>query len=150
MQERAAPAAPGGHAVAQHVEDGVEVRPRERPEGIGPPDERPEILDPDLARRRQGDHLLGEDVERVRGDAEAVELARADRPHGRRRLHEVVPREREDDPRRHGAEGVPRATDALNEGGERARRADVTDEVDRADVDPELERRRRDHHRDLA
>src|SRR5437773_767837 len=45
---------------------------------------------------------------------------------------------------------VPRAPDALEERPDRARRADLTDEVHRPDVDPQLERRRRHDRPDLA
>ena len=49
-----------------------------------------------------------------------------------------------------GAARVPRAADALEERRDRPRRADVAHEVDRADVDAELERGGGHHDRDLA
>ena len=48
------------------------------------------------------------------------------------------------------AERVARAADALEQRRDRARRAELDDEIDRADVDAELERRGRDRALDLA
>ena len=44
---------------------------------------------------------------------------------------------------------VPRPADALKAARDRLRALDLDDEVDRAHVDPELERRGRDQARDL-
>jgi hypothetical protein len=150
VDERAPPAAARGDAVAQHGDDVVEVLPREPPVRPRAAHQREEIVRADLARRHRGDALLRQDVERVLGDAEPVQLPRAHGAHGGRGLHEVVAREREDDPLRHGAHRVAGAADALDERGQRPRRAHVADEVDGAHVDAQLEGRRRHHHRHLA
>ena len=100
--------------------------------------------------RGDRDALLREDVARAGGHRERVELAGAHRAHGGRRLHQIVARERKDDALRHRAARVSGAADALDQRREGARRADVAHQVDRADVDAELERRRRHHERDLA
>ena len=84
------------------------------------------------------------------GMLEAVELAGLDGAHGRGALHELVAREREEDALRHRAERVAGAADALQQRRERARRAEVADEIDVADVDAELERGGRDDHRHRA
>ena len=75
---------------------------------------------------------------------------RRDREHERRALDEVVARRREQPPLRHGAAPVAGAADALHGHRNRSRRSNLTDEIDRADVDAELERRRRDDHAQLA
>jgi hypothetical protein len=54
----------------------------------------------------------------------------------RRRLHELVEREREDPALRNAIERVARAADALEQRRDRARRAHLDHEVDLADVDP--------------
>ena len=84
------------------------------------------------------------------GIVEAVELAGADGAHRGGALHQLVARQREEDALRHRAEPVAGAADALQQRGERARRAEVADEVDVADVDAELERRGRDDDRHRA
>src|SRR5690606_14447585 len=67
-----------------------------------------------------------------------------------RALDELVAGQREEPPFGHPSEPVARPADALQERGDRARRADLADEVDVADVDAELERRRRDDGLELA
>src|SRR5690606_1383585 len=62
----------------------------------------------------------------------------------RRALDELVAGQREQPPLRRAPEPVPGPADALQERGDRPRRADLADEVDVADVDAELERGRRD------
>ena len=75
--------------------------------------QRPQLLDADLSRRHRGGALLGEDVERVLGHGEAVELSGVDRTHRGGSLDEVVARQREEDAARHGAARVAGAANAL-------------------------------------
>jgi hypothetical protein len=96
------------------------------------------------------DELLREDVEGPRRDRERVERALAHRADEGRALDELVPRQREHSPLRRRAERVARAADALEQRRDRARRADLHDELDGADVDPELEGRGRDDAADLG
>ena len=70
----------------------------------------------------------------------AVEDAVADAAQERRRLDQLVEREREQPALGDAAERVAGAAHALEEGGDRARGADLDDEVHVADVDPQLER----------
>jgi hypothetical protein len=148
VEQRRAPPAARGHAVGEHVEDRLECRAVEVAIRIArrasartprrpsrPPRSTPRTAAPGW---------------RAPGGRERVELARTDRADGRRALHEVVAREREEDALRQRPAGVSGPADPLDRGRERARRADVAHEVDRADVDAELERRGRDHDRDLA
>src|SRR5690606_3754254 len=62
----------------------------------------------------------------------------------RRAFDELVARQRKEPPLRQPTEAVPRAADALQERRDRARGAELADEVDVTDVDAELERGRRD------
>ena len=74
------------------------------------------------------------------------------RPHQRRALDQLIARRREDAPLRLGRvlDLVARSADALQRDGDRSRRADLADEIDRADVDAELERRRGDNRLQLS
>ena len=87
-----------------------------------------------------GDDLLGEDVERGDGREEAVEAPGLDGADERGALDELVARRREEAALRREAEGVAGAADALEEGRHAARRLELADEVDGADVDAEFER----------
>ncbi len=89
---------------------------------------------------RGGHDLLGQDVERLLGDDQAVELAPAHRVHQGRALDQLVAGEREEPPLGQAAEMVAGPPDALEQGGDRARRAELADQVHRADVDPQLQR----------
>ena len=65
-------------------------------------------------------------------------------------LDEVAAELREEHPATHGPDLVPGATHALETGGDRGRRLDLDDEVDRAHVDAQLETARRDDGRQGA
>ena len=140
MDERAAPAPTGGEAFGQHARDRVEIR-------AGQGAERPGAAQPIIKLRLRPilrcdfrDDLLRQHVERPVGHDEAVKLPATDAVDKRRALHQIVARERKQAPLGRAADGVARAADALQEGRDRARRTDLTDEIDVADVDPELER----------
>ena len=84
------------------------------------------------------------------GSVEPVELTAAHRIEKRRALHQVIARQREQPPLGRAADAVARAADALQEGGDRARRAQLAHEVDFTDVDAELERGGRHQRAQLA
>ena len=71
---------------------------------------------------------------------EAVELAAPHAVDKRGALDEIVARERKQPALGRAADRVAGTADALQEGRDRARRADLADEIDVADVDAELER----------
>ncbi len=87
-----------------------------------------------------GHDLLGEHVERPERDAIALERSATEPAHERGALDELVPAHREEPSPRDAALHVRRAADALQRDVERARRAELDDEVHVADVDAELER----------
>ncbi len=63
---------------------------------------------------------------------------------------EIAAKLREDDALAHGVDPVTAAADALEPAGDRRRRLDLDDEIDRAHVDAELERRGRDKRAQVA
>ena len=131
------------HVVEEVVGDLVEVR--------APPDEAGDVVDAHLgAGGGMSDDLLGEDVERVAQVAGVLDLT-VEHPTGDdRRLDQVATVLREDRPLTRFADLVARATDPLEAAVHRTRRLDLDDQVDRAHVDTELERRRRDDRSQLA
>src|SRR5690606_12973248 len=94
--------------------------------------------------------LLCQNVERGFERANPVELARADRVQSRHGLDELVPRQREDAALRRARDRVAGAPDTLQERRDAPNGPDLTDQVDRPDIDPELERRGRDEDAQLA
>ena len=145
-----APAAPRGEAGREHLDDGVEVLPLEVAERPGAPDQGEQPVLGPLLGRHGGHDVLGQDVERPLRDDQAIELAAANGVHQGGALDQLVAGEREEPPLGEAAEVVPGAADPLQQGGDRPRRAELADEVDRADVDPQLQRRRGHQGGELA
>ena len=71
---------------------------------------------------------------------EAVQIAMPDRAHQRRAFEQVVARGREQAAFGNRAAPVARTSDALQRHGNRARRIDLADQVDSADIDAEFQR----------
>ena len=86
-----------------------------------------------------GHDLLGEDVQRSDRGMEHVEVAGADRGQERGAFHELVAGHRVEAPGRCPLHVVVGPPHPLQEGGDRPRGADLADELDRSDVDAELE-----------
>ena len=165
----AAPAPGRRHPLAQHVQDLLEVAAGNVPERVRSPHQLPEGFLGDARRRRglgqerqglpglvggreachRGHHLLGEHVQRLAHQPDTVQLTPAhgvDRGGG---LEQVVSGQRVQDALGDGAQPVPRAPDPLQQRGDGARRPDVADQLDVADVDAQLQRRGGHHHRHL-
>ena len=124
--------------------DGVEILARQVAIGPGAAHQREQLVLAPFARADLGDDLLRQHVERLLGDREAIELAAAHAVEQRRAFDQLVARQREQPALGRAADRVAGAADPLQEAGDRARRAELADEVDVADVDAELERGGRD------
>jgi hypothetical protein len=150
VEERRGAAGTLADALAEHLDDLVEVLALEVAVGGGATDEVEEgVVGPVLASAL-GDELLGEDVEGGDGLDDAVEEAAADGADEGGALDELVAGRGEEAAVRTEAEGMAGAADALEEGGDGAGRADLDDEVDGADVDAELQGGRADEGAHLA
>ena len=79
MDERAAPAAPGGEAFGQHLTTAAKSSRVSVAIGPGAAKQREELVLAPFLRRDFGDDLLRQHVERLFGNREAVELAAARR-----------------------------------------------------------------------
>ena len=131
-------------------------------------DDRHELLAPEIAVGRRvleprvqgvdrqrlggdgGDDLLGQDVERRFGRHDPVELTFLDRSHDGRRLQQLLASGHDDPALGRAAQQVPGAAHALQGRRDVARRLELDDQVDRADVDAELERGGGDQRAQLA
>ena len=148
--QRAAPAAPRAKPSASIADDGSEILARQRAIRPGAAQQREELVLVPFPCRDFGDDLLRQHVERLLRDREAVEFAAADAVEQRRAFDQLVARQRKEAALRRAVDGVARAADALQEGRDRARRAELADEIDLADVDAELERGGRHQRLQLA
>ena len=119
----------------------------------GAPDELQQLVLADALlapRGHLGDDLLGEDVKRLLGRVQRIEAPAPDRRQQRGALDELVARGRVDDAARDAGAVVVCAAHPLQEGGDAVRRADLADQLDGADVDSQLQRRRGDQRAKLA
>ena len=140
MHVGASGASTGLDAGRHQRDDLVELGAGERGERRGPTDQREQIVGAPLPGRGLGDDLLGNDVERELRRDDRVEPTGAYRDQQRGALDQRVAREGIE-PTLGGTEaGVVRPTDPLEERGDAAGRADLAHQLDRADIDPELER----------
>jgi hypothetical protein len=141
---------PRGNPLAQHLDQGVEIAPVQIAVGRGGPEEREEIVFPPAFTGALGHDLLREHIQRGNRRMGRVQLAFLDRPHQGGALHQLVARGREETAFGGPPEGMARAADPLEEAAHATRRLELADEVDRADVDPELERGGRDQRAQAA
>ena len=140
MDQRAAPPAPCGEAVGEHAQYrriGLALQIAVRP---GAPDQREQLGLVPVLRVDLGGDLLSDHVEWRHRHDQAVELAAIDAVDQRRAFNEVVIGERKQPALRLTTDAMARAADALEESCDRARRAELADQIDVADIDAELER----------
>ena len=144
VNESPPPAAARAEPVGQHRHHRGEILARQRAVRPSAAHERVEVGLVPFLRRDFGDDLLGEHVERLLGDDQPVELAAAHTVEQGCAFDELVARQREQTALGGAGDCMPRAPDALQEAGDRARRAELAHQIDIADVDAELERSGRD------
>ena len=137
-------------AVAQHGDDRVEVVAGQVAVGGGATHEVEEGVGGPVLAGGLGDDLLRQHVERRDGLLDAVEAAGAHGADEGGALDQLVAGGGEELAARGQPEGVPGATDALEEGADGARRGDLADEVDGADVDAQLQGGGRDERAQVA
>ena len=134
----------GGVPARQQVEHGARTRRRTARRSSRPAARARRARRRPLVDRAHRDDLLREHVERVPRVARLLDQAGAHPLHDDRGLEQVAAVLREDLAAAGLADLVAGAPDALQPARDRARRLDLHHEVDRAHVDAELERGRRD------
>src|SRR5262249_20396755 len=117
---------------------------------VSPPTEAKEFVDLPGLRRGRGHHLLPKDMGGGGWHANVIEHATTDRSYQRSTFKQLVPGERKQSAFRNCLDPVTGASDPLQTGGNRARRADLADQIDGSDVNAQLQRRGRHHHPCLA
>jgi hypothetical protein len=145
VQIGAASPAPSADALGEHPHDVIEVLARQLPVRPCAGDEGEQLVLAIFARRHFGHDLLRQHVERVRRDAQLIELLAAHRIQQRDRFNQLVTARREQPALRHAADRVIGTTHPLQEHRDGARRPQLTDELHVAYVDAELERGGGDH-----
>ena len=151
VDQRAAPAAPRGEALGQHAR-----RSRRNPRAAGR--DRARRAAPARTARPRSTRCAATSAticcastsSGCSGIVQPVELAAPHAVEQRRAFDQLVARQREQPALGRAADRVAGAADALQEARDRARRAELADEVDVADVDAELERGGGDQRLQLA
>src|SRR5208283_4202011 len=150
MDQGAAPAALCAEAFGKHENHAFKIGAGQIAIGPGAAQQGQELVLMPFSRRHFGGDLLGEDIERLLGDFEPVELSPADTIEQRHAFGQIVAREREQAALGHTIDRVSRAPDTLQETRDRTRRADLANQIDIADVDAEFERSGCDKRFELA
>ena len=150
MQVGAAHALAAGVAFGEHVQQGlivvfVELRDRARPGAPSPATRLPPFPATDF-----GDDLLRQHVQRRFGDVQGVEFAAAHAVEQGGAFDQVVAGGGEQAALGRAADLVAGAAHPLQKRGDGARRADLADQIDVADVDAQLQRGGGDQHLQLA
>ena len=99
------------------------------------------VLVPIFAGDR-GHDLLRQNIERRHRHLDAIEPALPHGAHQRQRFQQFVARQREQPALGNAPQRMPGPADPLQKRGDRTRRADLAHQVDVADVDAQLQRRR--------
>ncbi len=146
MQIAGARPQPGAEAVAQHPQALSQQR-RVQPGAAQQRVQR--VLVPFLARHL-GDQLLRQHVQRRVEDAQRVQFAAAHAVEQGRAFDQVVARLRKQPRLRRAADGMPGTFGALQETGDRTRRAELAHQIHIADVQTQFQRCGGDEHLQLA
>ena len=117
---------------------------------MGPSHQPEEVRLLELLAGHRGHDLLGQDIQRGLRDAQAIQFAVPNGMHQGGAFDETVPGHGEQAPPGQCAHPVARAPDALQRHRDRAGGSDLADQVHRADVDSQFERRRGDHRSEVA
>ena len=139
MNERAAAPAAGAESLSQHADAIVEIFSPQVAIGIGAAKQLEQCIFGPLPRGDFGGDLLGQHIQGIAGNDEAIQLAAPHRIEQRRALDEIITRERKQSALGRAADRVSRASDALQKRVDRARRSDLADKINATDVKAKLQ-----------
>ena len=135
----AAPAAPGRKALCQHVQQFREFLPGHVPVGVGQRHLPVQLVLLPFPAGSLRNQVLGQHVQVACGYAEPVQFIAPRRIQQCRAFHQVVPAQREQAPLWSRTQVVAGAPDPLQEHGDGTGRAELADQVDIADIDPQFQ-----------
>src|SRR5581483_8045097 len=133
----------------QHVKDALEHFARQMAVRIRAADQGEQVVFAPFLSRTGGNDLLRQYVERAFGNDEAVEIAMIYGTNQGCAFDQFIARHGEDATLGNCTAPVARTADSLQRYGDRTRRTDLAYQVNKADVDSELERSGGDQDFDL-
>ena len=139
-----------GIAPGKHVEHGGVGARRQLAIRVGAAEQGVEFIDLPFLHRDHSHDLLRQNIERVARRVDRLDLAAQHAAGHRRRLHDVLAMRGEDAPAAGLADEMAGAAHALQALRHRLGRLQLHDEIDRADVDAQFQRRRADERRQRA
>ena len=140
MQIGSALTAPRGVTFGQHADDSVEVIASQVSIGPGPGHRAVEFVLAEVLASEHRDYLLGQHIQRLLGQLQLVKIAAPHRVDQGDTFDQIVAAGREQPPLGQAAGKVPRAADPLQKTGNGAGTAQLTDQIDLADVDAQFQR----------
>ena len=140
MQQRSTATPGGGNSLRKHRDHGIELLARKISIRIRRAHESIHLVFAPRLAGRFSDDLLGENVERVLRNLDALQVSAANAVDERGAFDQLVARGREEDPARLRADPVSRTSDTLQSDRNRPRRSDLDGEIHGADIDTEFER----------
>src|SRR5579883_1663226 len=150
MDESSAPPPPRAEPFGKHANHSREIGTREIAVGPGPAHEVKKLVIAPFARGNLGRDLLGEHVERRLGDFDAVKLAAPHAIEERGTFGKIIAREGEKPRLGRAADRMAGSSGPLQKGRDRARRAQLADEINIANINTEFERGCRNERLELA
>ena len=140
VEQRTAPAPARAEALRQHVDDRGKVVARQFSIRPGAPYQREQLILPPLAACHFGHDLLRQDVQRLVGNDETIELAAANAVEQSRAFDQLVARQRKQSPLGRTSDRMTGPTHPLQESCDRAGRTELAHKIDVTNVDAELKR----------
>ncbi len=140
----------GAEAIAQHAHHAVEggtAQPGERPRA---PHQREQRIFVPVFACGFGNDLLRQHIHRRRHNAQGIQFAAADAVQQRGAFDQFVAGLRKQARLGRAADLVSGTPGALQEGGNRARRTELADQIDIADIQPQFQRCGRHQHGEIA
>src|SRR5439155_25489391 len=141
MDQRCAPAPFGAKTLRQHAQNAVEFLAREVAIRISPAQQLKKLLLVPIFTGGAGDNLLSEQIERLLRYVQTIQLATADAAQRSHALHQFVTAKWEEPSFRQPTPPVLSAAHTLEHGGNRASRTKLANQINRTDVDAQLQRR---------
>ena len=133
-----------GQPFAEKPQRFVKVFPFQIPKRPRATEHSKQFVGAPFSTRNFGDNLLSQHVDRTFGNRNGIQPPGTDRPNQSHTFDKFVTSQREQSPLGRLAQRVPRPTNPLQKSRDRSRRADLDDQINEPNIEPQLQRSGRD------